>query len=132
MLDAHAVFPSGDGSGESARVGMKRGHGKPHAASTCYMGRAGGQGGRASERPDCPVNRVDWRQVADPRISGAKAAMFRNFCGAGLPLKRPDGTGNDTVSGAVLASARADGNSARTERWGDDRHPQALRSRQSC
>ncbi len=36
--------------------------------------------------------------------------MFRNFCGAGLPLKRPDGTGNDTVSEGVLASARADGN----------------------
>ena len=38
MLDAHAVFASGDGSDESARIGMKRGHGKPHAASTCYMG----------------------------------------------------------------------------------------------
>jgi len=38
MLDAHAVFASGDGGDESARVGMKRGHGKPHAASTCYMG----------------------------------------------------------------------------------------------
>ena len=38
MLDAHAVFASGGGGGESARVGMKRGHGKPHAASTCYMG----------------------------------------------------------------------------------------------
>jgi len=51
MLDAHAVFASGDGSGESARVGMKRGHGKPHAASTCYMGWAGGQGGRLAIAP---------------------------------------------------------------------------------
>ena len=36
--------------------------------------------------------------------------MFRSFCGAGLPLKRPDGTGNDTVSDGVLASACPDGN----------------------
>jgi hypothetical protein len=38
VLDAHAVSASGDDRGETARVGMKRGHGKPHAASTCYMG----------------------------------------------------------------------------------------------
>jgi hypothetical protein len=57
VLDAHAVFPSGD-RGESARVGMRRGHGKPHAASTCYG--VSGRAGRARyERPDCPVNRVD-------------------------------------------------------------------------
>jgi hypothetical protein len=43
VLDAHAVFKSGDGRGESARVGIRRGHGKPHTASTCYgmSGRAG-------------------------------------------------------------------------------------------
>ncbi|WP_235587895.1 hypothetical protein, partial [Sphingopyxis sp. H115] len=43
VLDAHAVFVSGDGRGESARVANRRGHGKPHAASTCYgmSGRAG-------------------------------------------------------------------------------------------
>src|SRR3990167_7206537 len=38
VLNAHAVFASGDDRGESARVGMRRGHGKPHAASTCYGG----------------------------------------------------------------------------------------------
>jgi len=58
VLDAHAVFASGDGRGESARVGIRRGHGKPHAASTCYG--VSGRAGRAfDDRPDCPVNRVD-------------------------------------------------------------------------
>jgi hypothetical protein len=36
VLDAHAVFESTSARGESARVGIRRGHGKPHAASTCY------------------------------------------------------------------------------------------------
>jgi len=58
VVDAHAVFKSGDGRGESARVGIQRGHGKPHAASTCY-GMSGRAGRAPSERPDCPVNRVD-------------------------------------------------------------------------
>jgi hypothetical protein len=58
--------------------------------------------------------------------------MFRSFCGAGLPLKRPDGTGNDTVSGAVLASARADGNSGRAERWDAGARVQVPRSPNIC
>lgn len=50
-------------------------------------------------------------------MSGAKAALFREFRGPGLPLKRPDGTGKDAVSDGVLASARADGNYNRRQRW---------------
>jgi len=47
-----------------------------------------GRAGRASdERPDCPVNRVDWRQVALPRKSGAKAAMIRISAEQAFPSK---------------------------------------------
>jgi len=56
VLDAHAVFESGDDRGESARIGIRRGHGKPHAASTCY-GMSGQGAIEGSLR--CPVNRVD-------------------------------------------------------------------------
>jgi hypothetical protein len=86
VLNAHAVFKSNDDRGENARVGIRREHGKPHAASTCYG--VSGRAGRAScERPDCPVNRVDWRQVALPRISGTKAAMIRGFAEQAFPSK---------------------------------------------
>jgi hypothetical protein len=86
VLNAHAVFASGDGRGESARVGIRRGHGKPHAASTCYG--VSGRAGRAfGDRPDCPVNRVDWRQVVLPRTSGTKAAMIRAFAEQAFPSK---------------------------------------------
>jgi hypothetical protein len=54
VLDAHAVFESGDGRGKGARVGIRRGHGKPHAASTCY-----GMSEQGAEWLRCPVNRVD-------------------------------------------------------------------------
>jgi hypothetical protein len=36
--DAHAVFRPADGKRESACVAERRGHGKPHAASTCLAG----------------------------------------------------------------------------------------------
>src|SRR3546814_9457795 len=83
VLDAHAVFKAGDDRGESARVGIQRGHGKPHTASTCY-GMSGRPGRAPGERPDCPVNRVDWRQACpsqyvrrqgghDPHIRGTRS-----------------------------------------------------------
>jgi hypothetical protein len=34
--DAHAAFRPADGESESFRVAERRGHGKPHAASTCF------------------------------------------------------------------------------------------------
>src|SRR3546814_6900573 len=67
VLDAHAVFKSGDDRGESARVGIQRGHGKPHTASTCY-GMSGRPGRAPGERPDCPVNREIGRASCRERV----------------------------------------------------------------
>ncbi|WP_235588078.1 hypothetical protein, partial [Sphingopyxis sp. H115] len=71
-----------------------------------------------SERPDCPVNRVDWRQICPSPYVRRQGGHVPQICGAGLPLKRPDGTGNDTVSEGVLASACPDGNHNRRTKIG--------------
>src|SRR3546814_6963562 len=70
-----------------------------------------GRPGRApGERPDCPVNRVDWRQACPSQYVRRQGGHDPHIRGAGLPLKRPDGTGNDAVSDGVLASAWTEGN----------------------
>src|SRR3546814_619763 len=82
---------------------------KPHTASTCY-GMSGRPGRAPGERPDCPVNRVDWRQACPSQYVRRQGGHDPHIRGTGLPLKRPDDTGNDAVSEGVLASARTDGN----------------------
>src|SRR3546814_51721 len=57
VLDAHAVFPATRGGCSGIRVVERRGHGKPHAASTWF----GTAGWRSAPERDCdrrPVVRV--------------------------------------------------------------------------
>src|SRR3546814_9261437 len=66
VLDAHAVFPATRGGCSGIRVVERRGHGKPHAASTWF----GTAGWRSAPERDCdrrPVVRVDWRPVPPSR-----------------------------------------------------------------
>jgi len=70
VVDAHAVFRPSDGKRESACVAGERGHGKPHAASTCL---ADDRPARIDQRLiflRCPGIRVGRRQVARPGLSG--------------------------------------------------------------
>jgi len=96
VLDAHAVFRHVDARRKCDCVGMGRGHGKPHTASTCYgvtvMAGDAGMGSAAARSSGWTDGHVF------PRMSGAGEAMNRESRGSAFPLKRPDGIGSDTVS----------------------------------
>jgi len=97
-VDAHAVFRRDDRGREGACVAGRRGHGKPHAASTWLSGRPDRLGDTwriASAARSCGWTGGGSSFPACPAPGQPRSAIR---AGRALPLERPDGAGNDTAS----------------------------------
>jgi len=109
VRNAHAVLRRDERGRESPCVAIRRGHGKPHAASTCLSGEREWRGDMSRRLPVRPGGLTEKRHSLHIRRRGGHDPRFardQTFS----PQKAGRHAGKDTVSVGVLASAWADGN----------------------